>query len=146
MRLISCLAAFALLALSGCLAFEDPLNVDGVFLQQQRSFSAALRWSQWDQAAEYVEPALRADFRALTDDFSELRLTDYEIRDVHVESLESGASAVVVYKGFELSMPVERSIVVNQRWRWDQDQRRWYVTPDVEARGKLDEAGFSAAR
>lgn len=146
MRVIRTLALFAAFALPGCLSFEDPMNADGVFLQQQRAFSAALRWSQWDQAAEHVEPDLRAEFFALTDELREVRLTDYAVRDVNIASLRTTATAVVVYSGFELSMPIERSVVVNQSWRWDEAERRWYVTPDVEARDKMGEAGFSAAR
>jgi hypothetical protein len=142
----STLAFIAVLALGGCLAFEDPLNIDGVFLQQQQAFSADLRWEQWDSAAEHVEPALRPDFFALTEQLREVRLTDYEVRDVQIESLKTTATAVVVYRGFELSMPVERSVVVTQHWRWDEEARTWYVTPDIAAREKLDAAGFQAGR
>jgi hypothetical protein len=127
---------------SGCLAFHDPLNLEGSFLRHQRAFSADVRWGEWERAAEYVEPAGRADFDALARELADFRVTDYEVRDVQLDAERTSATAVVVFHGYEVSMPVERQVVVTQRWRFDEEAGRWYVTPDADLAARLGDAGF----
>jgi hypothetical protein len=126
----------------GCLSMQDPLNLEGTFYRHQRSFSADVRWGQWDQAADYVEPASRARFDELVRQLAEFRVTDYEVQDVQLDASRTSAIAVVRYSGYELSMPVERQLTVTQRWRFDEKEGRWYVTPDMDLTGRLGEAGL----
>jgi hypothetical protein len=137
---LSALLAAGLAA--GCLSFHDPLNLEGSFYRHQRAFSADLRWGEWDEAAEYVEPTGRAEFDALARELADFRVTDYEVRDVQLDAERTSATAMVVFDGYEVSMPVERQVVVTQRWRFDEDAGRWYVTPDADLAGKLGDAGF----
>jgi hypothetical protein len=145
MRSATCLALLAcLVAGGGCLSFYDPLNLEGSFHGHQRSFSADLRWGQWEDAAEYVEPSRRAEFDALARKLADFRVTDYEVRDVQLDAERTSATAIVQFLGYEASMPIEREVIVMQRWRFDEQDRRWYVTPDADLAGKLGSAGFRA--
>jgi hypothetical protein len=146
MRPAAILSALAAACLSaGCLALHDPLNLEGSFHRHQRGFSADVRWGEWEKAAEYVEPEGRAEFDALARALADFRVTDYEVREVQLDDDRSSAIAVVVYQGYEASLPVEREVVVTQRWRHDEDHGRWYVTPDADLAGKLGAAGFRTA-
>jgi hypothetical protein len=127
---------------AGCLALHDPLNLEGSFHRHQRAFSADVRWGEWEKAAEYVEPEGRADFDALSRALADFRVTDYEVRDVQLDEPRKHAVAIVVYQGYEVSMPVEREVVVTQHWRFDEGAGEWYVTPDADLAGKLGAAGF----
>jgi hypothetical protein len=142
MRSATRLALLGCLLASGCLSFDDPLNLEGSFHSHQRSFTADLRWGQWEDAAEYVEPSRRAEFEALARQLADFRVTDYEVRDVQVDAERTSATAIVQYLGYEASMPVEREVIVTQHWRRDEHDGRWYVTPDVDLAGKLGAAGF----
>jgi hypothetical protein len=145
MRSAVLLALLAACLAGGCLSMEDPLNLEGSFLRHQRTFSADLRWGQWDEAAEYVEPARRAEFDALARRLADFRVTDYEVRDVQLDSARTSATAVVMFLGYEVSMPVERQVMVTQRWRFDEKDGRWYVSPDADLADKLGDAGFRGA-
>jgi hypothetical protein len=142
MRSATRLALLGCLLAAGCLSFDDPLNLEGSFLSHQRSFSADLRWGQWEDAVEYVEPSHRPAFEAMARQLAEFRVTDYEVRDVQLDAERTSATAIVQYLGYEASMPVEREVIVTQRWRFDEQDGRWYVTPDVDLAGKLGAAGF----
>jgi hypothetical protein len=142
MRSATRLALLGCLLAAGCLSFDDPLNLEGSFHSHQRAFTADLRWGQWEDAAEYVEPSRRAEFEALARRLADFRVTDYEVRDVQVDAERTSATAVVQYLGYEASLPVEREVIVTQHWRRDEHDGRWYVTPDVDLAGKLGAAGF----
>lgn len=142
MRSATGLALLGCLLTAGCLAFHDPLNLEGSFFHHQRSFSADLRWGEWEAAAEYVEPSRRAEFDALARQLADFRVTDYEVRDVQLDEERTSATAIVQFLGYEASMPVERQVIVTQHWRFDEGHGRWYVTPDVDLAGKLGASGF----
>lgn len=135
LALLGCLAG-------GCLSFDDPLNLEGTFLSHQRAFSAEVRWGEWEKAAEYVEPGRRAEFEAMVRELADFRVTDYEVRDVQLDSERTSATAIVEFLGYEATMPVERQLIVTQHWRYDEKDGRWYVTPDADLASKLGGAGF----
>ena len=117
--------------LTGCaLDLKDPFN-DRAFLDDtQKEFSQSLRWGAIEKAAAFVVPEQRAEFDQLKPTLSELRITDYEMMSLERLS-DTEAKAAVRYRGYTLSSPIERSIVINETWILDPATHHWMVRLEV---------------
>jgi hypothetical protein len=122
----------ALLALSalGCATLSDPFDSQGEFRDTQQRFTQYVRWGNFARASEYVHPDQRQEFMALAPEFSEIRFTDYEIRDVRIGSRARDATADVRYTGYHLSGMIERHVDVRQEWHREADG--WRVQMDLD--------------
>jgi|GEM_PF-1842232 len=132
LRLFLSLVAFSavLLLLAAC-ASIDPLNRRRDFKDIQREFAQSLRWGKIDQASEQVVPAMREDFRSLQPQLADFRLTDYEILSVDLADDLRKATVSVRFRGYGLSLPVERSVVVTENWSRDAQTGKWLVALDL---------------
>jgi hypothetical protein len=99
-----------------------------------------VRWSQWDAAyaflaREYLEenPVTRLDI----DRLNLFRVSNYTIRSATPVNDDNGLLQVVEIRLFHKSQAVERVIIDQQDWRYDEDTQRWMLhsgLPDVTKR------------
>jgi hypothetical protein len=135
----------AVASLTGCLSLADPFHRGAAFEDTQRDFTMAIRLGEWDEAAEFVEPASRERWRSEVEALSEIRLTEFDVLELETSDGRTRGRAVVRFRGFELSAPVERTLTMTQLWRREPGSSRWFVTPDFRGRERLEEAGFRSA-
>ena len=64
--------------------------------------------------------------------FRQIRFSDHQIQRIEMDGLRTQATARVRYRGYWLSSPFEREVVVVQHWRREVPTQRWFVTPDFE--------------
>lgn len=93
-------------------------------------YSAAIRWNQFEVAAESIDPAVLA--RQPLTDFELERLRQNRITGYTVVASRPTADGGVV-REVELRLvnvhtQVERVLRVRETWRWDADARRWWQT------------------
>jgi hypothetical protein len=122
-------ALLAFLAL-GCETIMDPLNMRGEFRETQQRFTQYVRWGNFARASEYVHPDQREQFLALAPELSEIRFTDYEIRDVRIGERAQDATADVLYTGYLMSGMIERHVGIRQEWQRGTDG--WRVRMDLD--------------
>lgn len=102
----------------------------------QDAYTAAMRWSDFDTAQEFVDPAVR-EARPLSD------LEHARYRQVQISGYREIGAGVAADGDIERRIEVrvinrntqaERQIQVVERWRWDPQAKRWYQTqglPDL---------------
>jgi len=110
----------------------DPIDLATEFKLSQEKFTNHVRWGQFEEASEFVEPKLRAEYRLMMREFSEVRLTDSMTLSIEIDKLRTNASAVVEYSGYWLSRPQPYQIQVLQRWRREKGSGRWFVSPEID--------------
>jgi hypothetical protein len=128
------LAAAAMLALTGCPSGSKMTKTLDLTLLQ---YEKAVRWSEWEVAANHLAPAY-LDANPITRlDMDRLRLfrvTQYIVRSTTPFDAGMGLSQVVEIRMFNRSRAVERSYIDQQEWRYDADTERWFLhsgLPDV---------------
>ena len=124
------LLALLLLAL-GCVNLDDPFGSETDFRLIQKHFTQYVRWGKVREAAEFVVPEQRDDFLALGPDLTDIRFTDWETL-----SLQYGgetARAEVQLRGYRLSVPVERTVRLNQDWSKAEETGAWQVRLELAA-------------
>jgi hypothetical protein len=100
-----------------------------------RRFTNDIRFRQFDSAVGFVEPDLRPQFRAATDQLQTIRFTGVTVEQVELDADARSAVATVRWRGHWLQSPFERELRTTQRWRRDAERHTWYVTPELEALG-----------
>jgi hypothetical protein len=129
---------FALLVLpallvAGCAGSKAEKTLDLTLSEYEKT----IRWSQWDQAIEFLSPDYQEENPVTRLDIDRLRLfrvTRYEIRSAL--PLDEGLSfrQTVEIGLFHKSRAVERSIIDTQEWRYDEESQSWFLhsgLPDV---------------
>jgi len=119
--------------LSGCASSKPEKTLDLVLSQYEKT----IRWSQWDQAIEFLAPEFLAKQPVTALDIDRLRLfrvTRYEIRSA--VPLDGGMSfrQTVEIGLFLKSRAVERRVIDVQEWRFDPERETWLLhsgLPDV---------------
>ena len=121
--LILVLAAFTL---AGC-----PSNqVDKSRGETFKQYETIVRWSQWDAALDFIAPQYLAEHPVSRLDMDRLRLfrvTTYTIRSTDIYDEGRTVRQVVEIKMFNANQAVERTIIDEQEWRYNEDAERWLL-------------------
>ena len=102
----------------------------------QMGYAAAIRWGEFEQAWEYVDPAYR-EAHPMTELGFE-RYKQIEISGYTDRGSVAGADDSVI-RNIELRVinrhsMAERSLRYREQWRWDPEAKRWWMVlglPDL---------------
>jgi hypothetical protein len=135
-----------LLGATSCVSWSDPWERGRALELAQKSYTDAIRWGDIDGAARFVEPELRAGFLAYAEAFETIRITDYEIGEIDLDT-ENFESAVVdvTYRGYVMPQYVEHRVRDRQIWVRDPDAGNdWHIRPEIAS--LLDGLGARVSR
>lgn len=127
------LGLLAALALSACASSTQTKTLD-VALSQYEKF---IRWSEWEAASGSIAPKYLAEHPITRLDMDRLKLfrvTGYMIRSTTPDSSGLEILQVVEISLFNRTQAVERTLIDQQVWRYDEDLKRWMLhssLPDV---------------
>lgn len=117
-------ALVVLASLAGCI----PNQLEKSRSEAFRQYEIIVRWSQWDAAADFIAPDYLAEHpitRLQMDRLRLFRVTQYTIRSVNVIEEGMAATQVVEIKLFNTNQGIERTIIDEQLWRWEETSQRW---------------------
>ena len=104
--------------------------------QMQDNYAAAIRWGEFEQAWQLVDPDYR-QAHPLSDlelqRYAQVQVSGY--RDVGSSSDADGhVVRTIDLRGINRLTMAERSLRYQERWRWDAEAKRWWVAdglPDL---------------
>jgi hypothetical protein len=114
------------LAITACTSNQ----VDESRSEAFKQYETIIRWSQWDAAADFIAPEYVEENPITRLDMDRLRLfrvTSYTIRSTGVYDEGMTARQVVEIRMFNKNKGVERSIIDNQEWRYNEERQRWLL-------------------
>jgi len=94
------------------------------------AYSAAIRWNQFEVAAESIDPATLARQPLTAFELERLqqnRITGYQVIASR-PSTDGGVVREVELRIVNIHTQVERVLRVRETWRWDDASRRWLQT------------------
>ena len=126
--LLESLAAALLLMLAVAACTSNP--VDKSRSETFKQYETIVRWSQWDAAADFVSLEYQAEHPISRLDMDRLRLfrvTSYTLRSTGVFDDGMTARQTVEIKMFNTQQAVERTIIDEQVWKYDEERERWLL-------------------
>jgi hypothetical protein len=101
-------------------------------------YVSAVRWSDFDAAALFLDPEVVA--REPMTDLDRERYRLFQVSGYEVKSASEPADGeytqVVEIRVVNRHTQIEKVITDRQRWRWDQEAKRWWLAsglPDLDA-------------
>lgn len=119
-------AALIILAIAACSGNQVEESRSETFKQ----YETIVRWSQWDAAADFISPEYMAENPITRLDMDRLRLfrvTSYTIRSTGIFDEGMTARQVVEIRMFNKNQGVERTIIDEQEWRYNEQAKRWLL-------------------
>jgi len=95
-----------------------------------KQYETIIRWSQWDAAVDFVSLEYQEEHPITRLDLDRLRLfkvTAYNLRSTGIFDEGMTARQVVEIKMFNSHQAVERTIIDEQEWRYNEDRERWLL-------------------
>jgi hypothetical protein len=126
LRKTALLFSLAILMLAACSSNQVDKSRGEVFKQ----YETIIRWSQWDAAADFISTEYQEEHPITRLEMDRLRLfkvTTYTIRSTGVYDEGMTARQVVEIKMFNNTKGVERTIIDEQEWRYDEERKRWLL-------------------
>ncbi|MBT8039623.1 MAG: hypothetical protein HKO85_12040 [Xanthomonadales bacterium] len=124
-------AAFVLGLLLSFLAAACASNKVAESLSEAfKQYETIVRWSQWDAAADFIAPEYLVDNPITRLDMDRLRLfrvTAYTIRSTGIYDEGMTSRQTVEIKMFNKNKGVERTIIDDQEWRYNEESQRWLL-------------------
>jgi len=127
--LLQCVAALSLLVATSAWAGDGPSRSQRAKLTPtQEAYVAAVRWSDFEGAERFIDPEYLAQ-QPLTD-LQRERYRQVQVSGYRERSSSAGADGSIERR-VEMSVinrntQAERTVMVNERWRWDPDNKRWW--------------------
>lgn len=95
------------------------------------AYEAAVRWNEFDEAAEFVDPLVRVK-QPLSDlereRFKQIQVTSYEVKRKHINE-DGSVEQVVEIRLIGRNTQIERMVTDHQAWRWDPEAKTlWLVS------------------
>lgn len=118
--------SLAVIALAACSINQ----VDESRSEAFKQYEIIVRWSQWDAAADFVSAEYQEEHPITRLELDRLRLfkvTAYTVRSAGVFDEGMSARQTVEIKMFNKSRGVERTIIDEQEWRYNQKIKRWQL-------------------
>lgn len=128
---------FLTMAVWGC---AMPKSKENSLEETLRHYEQYIRWSEWDAAANLLHPDYLNEHPVTRLDMDRLglfRVTNYSIRSATPYDDGNGYRQAVEIRLFNKTRAVEKVIMDQQDWKYDQDAKVWMLhtgLPDVTQR------------
>jgi len=102
-------------------------------------YTSAIRWSEFDKALAFVDPAVlesRRPSELEMERYKQYQVSGYDVRRSHTPE-EGLYEQTVEIRLVNRHTQTERIITDHQRWRWDREAKRWWLVsglPDITPR------------
>jgi len=95
-----------------------------------KQYETIVRWSQWDAAADFISPEYQEEHPISRLELDRLRLfkvSAYTVRSTAIYDEGMTARQTVEIKMFNKTQAVERTIIDEQEWRYNEETERWQL-------------------
>ena len=92
-------------------------------------YTSAIRWSDFDKAVAFIDPAVLAEHPIGTielERYKQFQVSGYDVR-TSTEPAEGEYEQVVEIRMVNRHTQAERVITDRQQWRWDPEAKRWWL-------------------
>lgn len=119
------LLILASVLLSAC-ATIDKRNREQAFDDDTAAYARAIRWSEFETAEKMRRLEGRQATVTLPD--KQIRITRYETLGALTGADENEISITVRISYYHDEVMKEKSLTDQQTWKYDADEKRWYIT------------------
>ncbi|MEI2457108.1 MULTISPECIES: hypothetical protein [Lysobacter] len=121
------LAVFAVLTLAGC---QTTGTQNNKLTEAQYAYSAAIRWGDFEGAANMIDPDLRkklAPTAMQLERYKQIQISSYHDAGTEVDKEKGSAARVINIGVINRHTLAERSVRYVEAWTWDPESKTWWL-------------------
>ncbi len=125
------LVSVALLLLSSCGETMRNSRITEEFMTTHKGYVRMIRWHEFDKSTLfYVDEPLRDAFEKRVEDYNEVKVVDYRIKNLECWPKKVTAEVTLEWDYYVPPSVTVRTVQDNQKWRYveDQDRTGWLLT------------------
>jgi hypothetical protein len=126
----SMLRTVIMIGLAGLLLGCPQTREDKDLSETLKQYETIVRWAQWDAAVNFVAPEYLEEHPITRLEMDRLRLfrvTQYILRSSSPVDDGLGLTQVVELHIFNKNQALERTIIDNQYWKYNEERKRWLL-------------------
>ena len=126
----SILRTIILIGLAGLLLGCPQTREDKDLSETLKQYETIIRWAQWDAAVNFVSLEYQEEHPITRLEMDRLRLfrvTQYILRSSTPVDGGMGLTQIVELHIFNKNQAIERTIIDNQYWKYDEARKRWLL-------------------
>lgn len=113
------------LSASGCATYREQKKSDALD-RTTDSYETAIRWGYFEMTRNFRKDPDRQEESSLSR-VRNIKITSYEVLDRKISADKSEARQTVELKYFNVEYLIEKTVVDNQLWKYDEKEQRWYL-------------------
>ena len=126
----SMLRSVIMIGLAGLLLGCPQTREDKDLAETLKQYETIIRWAQWDAAVNFVAPEYLQEHPITRLEMDRLRLfrvTQYILRSSSPVDDGLGLTQIVELHIFNKNQVLERTIIDNQYWKYNEERKRWLL-------------------
>ena len=120
-----------MLLLVGCAGLQMEKDNWKKFDQTSKAYLLSYRWGDYDLVQGFKKPPSSNEQAPDVRDFSDLRITSYKVKQTIMSKDETIVIQIVDFEYYRTRDITLRTITDRQRWEYDKEKERWYLTSDL---------------
>jgi len=107
---------------------EEASGSDADLVKSTEAFNKALRWGDFKAASCWIPPTGKGSFWQFAEAMqNKLRITEFEVRDVFLDSTGSSGTSIVLYKFYYTNSPCLQTRTLSLRWAHAANSKAWQL-------------------
>jgi len=117
---------FILLVVSGCAHVEE-YNKASLFTSTTDAYDHAIRWSIFEEAANFLKPVPGSSGRTGVETLEAIRVTSYHVKRISFSEEKTTVRREVNIRYYHKNGLVEKAVRDYQVWEYDEENTVWYL-------------------
>ena len=101
------------------------------FDQTSKAYLLSYRWGDYDLVYGFRKPPKINEEAPNVQDYSDLRVTSYKVKQTIMSEDETVVIQIVDFEYYRTRDITLRTLTDRQRWEYDEEKERWYLTSDM---------------
>ena len=122
---------FLMLLMMGCAGLEIEKDNWQKFDQTSKAYLLSYRWGDYDLVNGFRKPPNTNEQAPQDQDFTDLRITSYTVKQTVMSEDQKVVIQIVDFEYYRTRDVTLRTLTDRQRWEYDEEKGRWYLTSDM---------------
>jgi hypothetical protein len=127
---LRCIAIILAFLIFGCAGIQTGKKMT-LFDDTARAYLRAIRWGDYETAYAFKNLQDTDDKMPDFENLRQIRVTAFNVKQTILSEDKSTIVRIVDFQYYRISNVTVKNLIDRQRWEYDQEANRWYLTSDL---------------
>jgi hypothetical protein len=127
---LKCIVIILAFLIFGCAGIQTGKKMT-LFDDTARAYLRAIRWGDYETAYAFKNLQDTDDKMPDFENLRQIRVTAFNVKQTILSEDKSTIVRIVDFQYYRISNVTVKNLIDRQRWEYDQEANRWYLTSDL---------------